>query len=52
MSGRTKPRKTTQQGKPSATQYIKGKNDPQENGNCNYELPAATFAFGYFLKIY
>lgn len=52
MSGRTKPRKTTQQGKPTATQDIKGKNDPQENGNCNYELPAATFAFGYFLKIY
>lgn len=48
MSERTKPRKTTQQGKPSATQDIKGKNDPQENGNCYYEFPTATSAFGYF----
>lgn len=47
MTEGTKPRKTTQ-GKPSATQDIKEKNDPQENGNCYYELPTATSAFGYF----
>ena len=47
MSERTKPRKTTQ-GKPSTTQGIKEKNDPQENGNCYDELPTATSAFGYF----
>lgn len=48
MSERTKRRKTTQQEKPSATSDIKEKNDPQENGNCYYELPTATSAFGYF----
>lgn len=48
MSERTKPRKTTQQVKPSTTEDIKEKNDPQENSNCYYELPTATSAFGYF----
>lgn len=47
MTEGKKPRKTTQ-GKPSTTQDIKEKNDPQENGNCYYELPTATSAFGYF----
>lgn len=47
MTRKKKPRQTTQR-KPSATQDIKEKNDPQENGNCYYELPTATSAFGYF----